>query len=156
MSRQFFKKMSRLADLMSYDMERQFARNMRRQFDDMERFSRSNRYRYRDPFEELEDSFRYRDPLKEIDQEISQTIQEIENIENMDSPPKIRDDVYYKMTMQTERDGNVKVKTMEKEPGAEWKIKTEEYKRGEKAIEGEKAKAQEKLEAKPQEKAEQS
>ena len=148
-SRSHFSRMSRLADLMAYDMERQFARAMRRQLEDMDRFSRSNRFRYRDPFDEFEESFRDRDPFEALENEISQTI---ENFEKMETPPKIRDDVCYKMTMHSEKDGNVKVKTMEKEPGAEWKVKTEEYKRGEKAIESEQPKTQAKIEGKSQEK----
>ena len=126
--------MFHVTDLMAYDMERQFARSWSRAFDEFERQSLQPYRRYRDPFEEL-------------DSEFSRRFQEIEM--ESQNPPKIDKDanVYYKMIMKTDNNGEVKVKTMEKEPGSEWKVTTEEYKRGDKAIEDSRSEAQQKIEA---------
>jgi len=54
----------------------------------------------------------------------------------------------YYMRMKTDDNGHVRVKTIKKEPGADWKTHVEEYHRGKPSLES-KPKKEEKLEDKP-------
>jgi len=77
-----------------------------------------------DPFRELREAERLVKPFLDF-----KPLQDID-IDKL-TPPKIEDEehTYYKMKVLTDNNGHVKTKMMEKEPGKEWQVKTEEYDR---------------------------
>jgi len=88
-------------------------------------------YRHRSIFDRFDAIERYVDEMRaEMDRHFK-------NPEAPQEYPKLRDpeNTSYFMRVETNDNGNVRVKTVKKTPGSEWETKYEEYKRGNSAIE---------------------
>jgi len=70
-----------------------------------------------------------------VETQLNQSFRTFDVIEDM--TPKMQDDknMCYRMMIRTDDNGHVKVKTMRKDPGMDWKVEVEEYDKGNKSME---------------------
>jgi len=81
---------------------------------------------------------RIADKIKsQVESQLSEDFRTFDVIEDL-QPSSIKPDerTSYKMMIKTDDNGHVKVKTMRKDPGSDWKVEVEEYDRGSKSIKG--------------------
>lgn len=71
----------------------------------------------------------------DVEKQLDEAFRTFEVIEDM--TPKMQDEknTYCRMRIKTDDNGHVKVKTMRKDPGSDWKVEVEEFDRGNKPIE---------------------
>lgn len=71
---------------------------------------------------------------RDVENQLNEDFRTFEVIENM--TPKMQDEknMCYRMKIKTDDNGHVKVKTMQKDPGSDWKVEVEEYDRGSKSM----------------------
>jgi frataxin-like iron-binding protein CyaY len=82
----------------------------------------------------------------DVERQLSRDFKTFDVIEDL--TPSIRPDErsYYRMKIRTDDNGHVRVKTMQKDPGSDWKVEVEEYDRGDKkSLEQSKEKGQKQL-----------
>ena len=90
----------------------------------------------------FKDMQRIADKIKsDVENQLHEAFRTFEVIEDM-TPEKLGNDenAFYRMKIKTDDNGHVKVKTMQKDPGTDWKVEVEEYDKGSKSIEGSKEK----------------
>jgi len=84
----------------------------------------------------LSDMQKIADKIKrDVESQLNEAFRTFEVIEDM--TPKMQDEknMCCRMMIKTDDNGHVKVKTMRKDPGSDWKVEVEEYDRGNKAME---------------------
>jgi len=82
------------------------------------------------------DMQRIADKIKwDVESQLNEAFRTFDVIEDL--TPKMQDEknTYCRMRIRTDDNGHVKVKTMQKDPGSDWKVEVEEYDRGNKPIE---------------------
>jgi len=91
------------------------------------------------------DMQRIADKIKwDVENQLQEAFKTFEVVEDLSPSVQDENNVYYRMKIRTDDNGHVKVKTLQKDPGSDWKVNVEEFDRGNKAIEGGKSKSLEK------------
>jgi len=89
------------------------------------------------------DMQRIADEIKwNVENQLQEAFKTFEVTENLTPSTQDEKNAYYRFKIKTDDNGHVRVKTMQKEPGSDWKVQVEEYDRGNKPIESQKTSKQ--------------